>query len=148
MSAAESIPRPVSAATRKVMQANRGRDTAPELAVRSQLHALGLRYRVSTPLSFDRRRRSDIYFSRAGLHVFVDGCYWHGCPSHFVQPKTNVDFWRNKIRGNVERDADTNVRLAALGFEVMRFWEHSDPMLIAELIRDRYFLLVGAGVTK
>ena len=82
------------------MQANRGRDTMPELAVRSRLHALGLRYRVATPLPFDRRRRADIFFSRAGLYVFIDGCYWHGCPEHFVEPKTNVDFWRTKIDGN------------------------------------------------
>jgi DNA mismatch endonuclease (patch repair protein) len=120
------------------MQANRGRDTSPELAVRSRLHALGLRYRVATPLPIDRRRRADVYFSRVGLYVFIDGCYWHGCPDHYIEPKTNVDFWRAKIEGNRLRDVDTTVRLQALGYEVLRFWEHSDPEQIAREIADRY----------
>lgn len=128
----------VMPAIRRTMQANRGRDTAPELAVRSKLHALGLRYRVASPLPFDRRRRADIYFSRVGLYVFIDGCYWHGCPEHFVQPKTNVDFWRNKIGGNRLRDLDTTSRLEELGFEVRRFWEHSDPAVVAEQIYVHY----------
>src|SRR4051794_306972 len=71
---------PVSAAARRTMQANRGRDTAPELAVRSALHRLGWRFRVDVPLPFDRRRRADIVFSRVGLYIFIDGCFWHGCP--------------------------------------------------------------------
>jgi DNA mismatch endonuclease (patch repair protein) len=130
---------PVSPATRRVMQANRGRDTSPELAVRSRLHARGLRYRVATPLQFDRRRRSDIYFSRAGLYIFIDGCYWHGCPEHFIEPKTNVEFWRTKIEGNRRRDVDTTSRLIELGFHVLRFWEHCDPAVVVEEICDRYF---------
>jgi DNA mismatch endonuclease, patch repair protein len=123
------------------MQANRGRDTSPELAVRSLLHASGLRYRVATPLPFDRRRRADIYFSRVGLYVFIDGCYWHGCLDHYVEPKTNVDFWRSKIEGNRSRDLDTTARLHALGYDVLRFWEHSDPEWVAREIADRYVFL-------
>lgn len=133
-------PPAVSPAVRRNMQANRGRDTSPELAVRKRLHAMGLRYRVSTPLPFDRRRRADIYFSRARLYVFIDGCYWHGCPEHFVQPKTNVDFWATKIRGNSERDADTTAQLRSRGYEVLRFWEHEAPDLVADAIRDRYLV--------
>lgn len=140
MNAAESTPPAVSPAVRRNMQANRGRDTSPELAVRRRLHAMGLRYRVATPLPFDRRRRGDIFFSRAGLYVFIDGCYWHGCPMHFVQPKTNVEFWRTKIHGNTERDADTTTQLRSLGYEVLRFWEHDDPDVIADEIRGRYLL--------
>src|SRR5262245_36128658 len=74
---------PVAAATRRTMQANRGRDTGPEIALRSLLHRAGLRFRVDLPLPFDRRRRADIVFTRVGLYVFVDGCFWHGCPEHF-----------------------------------------------------------------
>ena len=138
MSAAAPTPPAVSPAVRRNMQANRGRDTSPELAVRTRLHAMGLRYRVGTPLPFDRRRRADIFFSRVRLYVFIDGCYWHGCPKHFVQPKTNVDFWHTKIHGNAERDADTTARLQSLGYEVLRFWEHDDPDLVAATIADAY----------
>lgn len=138
MNAAEMTPPSVSPAVRRNMQANRGRDTSPELAIRRRLHAMGLRYRVATPLPFDRRRRADIFFSRAGLYVFIDGCYWHHCPEHFVQPKTNVGFWRAKIEGNAVRDTDTTARLESLGYEVLRFWEHDDPEIVAEVIRERY----------
>jgi DNA mismatch endonuclease (patch repair protein) len=120
------------------MQANRARDTTPELAVRSRLHALGLRYRVASSLPFDRRRRADIFFSRVRLYVFIDGCYWHGCPDHFVQPKTNVDFWFTKIAANRDRDRDTTARLEELGFAVRRFWEHQDPMAVAAEIQAIY----------
>src|SRR3954447_928733 len=88
---------PVSAATRRTMQANRGRDTGPELAVRSALHRAGWRFRVDVPLPFDRRRRADVVFTRVGLYVFIDGCFWHGCPDHFVTPKTRTDFWLDKV---------------------------------------------------
>jgi DNA mismatch endonuclease (patch repair protein) len=128
----------VALATRRVMQANRGRDTSPELAVRSRLHALGLRFRVASPLPFDRRRRADIHFSSVGLYVFIDGCFWHGCHDHYTEPKTNVDFWRSKIEGNRSRDLDTTLRLNALGYDVLRFWEHSDPETVSREIAARY----------
>ena len=95
------------------MQANRGRDTGPELAIRSRVHRAGLRYRVDCALPFDRRRRADLVFTRVGLYVFVDGCFWHGCPEHFVTPKTRTDFWLTKIEGNQRRDRDTDVRLGS-----------------------------------
>ena len=139
MNGAEPTPPPVSAGVRRNMQANRGRDTSPELAVRARLHSMGLRYRVATPLPFDPRRRADIFFSRIGLYVFIDGCFWHGCPEHFVQPKTNVDFWRTKIGANAARDLDTTSHLQALGFQVLRFWEHDEPGVVAKAIRERYF---------
>lgn len=125
------------------MQANRGCDTGPELAVRRLLHQRGLRYRVNYRCPELRRRTIDIAFPRAKLACFIDGCYWHGCPDHFVQPKTNVDLWRTKINGNRLRDVDTTTRLTALGFEVVRFWEHVDPVVVAKKIRDRYLLARG-----
>jgi len=108
------------------MQANRGRDTGPELALRRMLHARGLRYRVDHALPFDRRRRADIVFTRARVAVFVDGCFWHGCPEHGTTPRTNSTFWAAKIARNRARDADTDARLAEAGWTVLRFWEHED----------------------
>ena len=129
---------PVTPAVRRNMQANRGRDTQPELLLRSILHAQGLRFRVCQPLPFDRRRRADITFTRVGLYVFVDGCFWHGCPDHFVEPKTRKDFWLAKIRGNQLRDLDTETQLRAEGFTVLRFWEHEDPSVVASQIEAVY----------
>ena len=128
----------VTEAIRRTMQANRGRDTGPELAVRSILHARGLRFRVNQPLPFDRRRRADLTFSRARLFVFVDGCFWHGCPDHFVEPRTRRDFWLDKIRGNRSRDIDTRNRLEELGATVLRVWEHDDPTAAADAIEATY----------
>lgn len=79
------------------MVANRRRDTSPELALRSALHRSGLRFRVDQPLPFDRRRRADIVFPRQKIAVFVDGCFWHGCPEHYSAPKANADLWREKV---------------------------------------------------
>lgn len=118
---------PVSAAARNTMLANRGRDTGPELAIRSRLHRNGLRYRVDMSLPFDRRRRADLVFTRVGLYVFVDGCFWHGCPEHFTLPKTRTDFWLAKIEGNRRRDRDTDLRLMRSGLTPLRLWEHTDP---------------------
>jgi DNA mismatch endonuclease (patch repair protein) len=128
----------VAPATRRTMQANRGRDTGPELALRSILHARGLRFRVNQPLPFDRRRRADLTFTRVGLYVFVDGCFWHGCPEHFVAPKTRNDFWLGKIRGNRVRDAETTRRLEELGATVVRGWEHEDPAVVADAVETAY----------
>lgn len=120
------------------MQANRGRDTAPELALRSLLHQAGMRFRVDLALPFDRRRRADIVFTRVGLYVFVDGCFWHGCPEHFVMPKTRRDFWAAKIEGNRARDRDTDQRLHNAGLSVVRIWEHSPPNEAVRIVLDRY----------
>lgn len=120
------VPTASSPAARATMQANRGRDTGPELALRRQLHARGLRYRVDHPLPFDRRRRADIAFTRAKVAVFVDGCFWHGCREHGTTPRTNTDFWAAKIARNRERDVDTDAQLVQAGWTVLRFWEHED----------------------
>lgn len=120
------------------MQANRGRDTGPELALRSLLHQAGMRFRVDLPLPFNRRRRADIVFTRVGLYVFVDGCFWHGCPDHFVLPATRRDFWRAKIDGNRMRDADTDRRLIESGLFVLRVWEHQPAAEAVVEVVQRY----------
>ena len=131
----EVAPPPASsAAARATMVANRRRDTGPELALRRALHARGLRYRVDHPLPFDRRRRADVVFPRARVAVFVDGCFWHGCPEHGTMPKANRAFWRDKIARNRARDADTDRRLADLGWTVLRFWEHEDVERAADAV--------------
>lgn len=117
------------------MLANRRRDTSIELAVRRLLHAAGARYRVDfAPDPTNRRRRADIVFARAKVAVFMDGCFWHGCPEHFVPPRSNTEYWGPKIARNMERDRETTERLEALGWTVMRFWEHEDPLEAAGTI--------------
>ena len=117
------------------------RDTNPELELRRILHARGLRFRVDRPVLTDRRRRADIVFAPAKVAVFVDGCFWHGCPEHASWPKSNERFWREKIETNRRRDLDTNERLLSDGWEVVRVWEHEDMAAAAdrieELVRDR-----------
>jgi DNA mismatch endonuclease (patch repair protein) len=127
---------------RRRMQLQRERDTGPEMTVRRRLHALGLRYRVDVPIVPGTRRRADIVFSRARVAVFVDGCFWHGCPEHGRRDHaTNGWYWPDKIRGNVARDADTTERLEAAGWIVMRFWEHDDLVVaaddVARMVRGR-----------
>ncbi|MGE7385419.1 very short patch repair endonuclease [Streptomyces sp. NPDC004126] len=113
-----------SPGNRRSMLGNRSRDTSPERALRSLVHARGLRYRVAAKPLPKMRRTADLVFGPTKVAVFVDGCFWHGCPQHFVPPKTNPDYWSEKISGNVRRDRETDDRLAAEGWLVLRFWEH------------------------
>jgi len=130
-----------SSAVRTIMKANRSRDTKPELALRSATHSLGLRYRVDTPPIQELRRRADLVFSKARVAVFSDGCYWHGCPDHYRAARRNDEFWNEKITKNRARDQDTDARLLAAGWLVIRVWEHEDPTeaasRIAQAVRGR-----------
>lgn len=128
------------------MQGNRRRDTRPELELRSQLHALGLRFRVDFPPLAGVRNRADIVFTRAKLVVFVDGCFWHGCPTHFVIPKTNRDYWIAKIRRNQERDRSTDEVLRAAGWMVIRIWEHESLNDSVERIVETWRRRLGRSV--
>jgi DNA mismatch endonuclease (patch repair protein) len=116
-----------SPAVRAVMRANKGRDTRPELAVRSAAHSLGLRYRVGVSPLTGLRRTADLVFPRAKVAVFVDGCFWHGCPEHHRPATRNAEFWTAKIEGNIARDADTDAQLRQAGWTVIRIWEHEPP---------------------
>lgn len=112
--------------SRNSMLSNRRRDTSPELAVRRRVHAASLRYRVDfAPLG--GRRKADIVFTRKRVAVFIDGCFWHGCPEHATFPKRNSDYWLPKLARNVERDRDTDHSLRGAGWTVLRFWEHESP---------------------
>lgn len=116
-----------SEAVRAVMKANRGRDTRPELALRSAVHALGLRYRVGTRPLPRLRRTADLIFPRIKVAVFLDGCFWHGCPEHYRPSRINASFWTTKITDNQKRDLDTDRQLADAGWTVIRVWEHENP---------------------
>jgi DNA mismatch endonuclease (patch repair protein) len=117
------------------MQSNRSRDTQPELALRQLLHARGLRYRVDVRPVAGLRRRADIVFTKKKVAVFIDGCFWHGCPVHGSSTfKSNAAFWEAKIARNRERDAETTRELAAQGWRVMRFWEHDDAKAVVPII--------------
>ena len=106
------------------MSRQRNRDTRPELTLRRELHARGMRYRVAYAVPGNRRRSIDIAFVRVRLAVFVDGCFWHGCPSHGTWPATNPEWWEKKIKMNRARDADTDRLLREHGWESLRLWEH------------------------
>ncbi|MGW2728497.1 very short patch repair endonuclease [Streptomyces sp. NPDC001494] len=121
--------------TRASMQANRSRDTRPELALRRAVHALGLRYRVATRPIPTLRRTADLVFPRQKVAVFLDGCFWHGCPEHHTKAARNSDYWQAKVRRNRERDLDTTERLAAAGWLVLRFWEHEDLAAAALVVQ-------------
>jgi DNA mismatch endonuclease, patch repair protein len=125
-----------SDASRKIMRANRSRDTRAELAVRRLVHAAGLRYRVNVRPEPDFRRTADILFRQARVVVLIDGCYWHGCPEHFKMPSTNRGYWEDKIRRNRLRDIETTRLFEARDWMVLRFWEHEAPSTIAANIVD------------
>lgn len=109
------------------MSRTRSRDTGPEMAIRRLLHAAGYRYRVNLRVERSLRRTVDVAFTSSRVAVFVDGCFWHRCPLHYVEPKTRSEFWRAKISRNVERDQETTAALNDAGWTVLRFWEHASP---------------------
>ncbi|MGQ0737081.1 MAG: very short patch repair endonuclease [Acidobacteriota bacterium] len=129
-----SRPTASSPEIRRRMQATPRRDTPCELAVRSAVHAMGLRFRVDWPLP-GTRRRADLAFLGTKVAVFIDGCFWHGCPMHASWPKANASWWRHKIETNIHRDRNTDALLIAAGWKVLRFWEHENGELAAQAIR-------------
>lgn len=129
----KKTPRASSPAARKRMLSTRGRDTQCELAIRALVHRNGLRFRVDWPIP-GTRRRADLAFVSPRLLVFIDGCFWHGCPKHGTWPKANAQWWRRKIQDNARRDRDTDKRLKRDGWTVLRFWEHDDSARAADRI--------------
>ena len=119
---------PSSPETSRRMAKVRQQGTDAEIALRSELYRRGLRYRVGYEVLKKPRRVADVAFPGLKIAVFVDGCFWHGCPEHATWPKRNAEFWRQKIKTNRLRDADTNSRLQKIGWTVLRFWEHESPI--------------------
>ncbi len=119
---------------RAVMIGNRSRDTRPEWAVRRAVHRRGLRYRVDARPVPAVRRRADLVFSSARVAVFVDGCFWHGCPQHYVASKTNAAWWGDKIERTRQRDLETDELLNSHGWAVVRVWAHEPSKSVAAII--------------
>jgi DNA mismatch endonuclease (patch repair protein) len=118
------------------MQGNRSKDTRPELAFRSALHRLGLRYRVHMAPVPGLRFRADVVFTRAEVACEVRGCLWHRCPECAIGiPRTNNAYWTVKLDGNVARDARNAAALAAAGWTLVVVWEHEDPVAAAHRVR-------------
>ncbi|MFF7022668.1 very short patch repair endonuclease [Streptomyces klenkii] len=123
------------------MQAIRNKDTKPEQLIRRLVHAQGLRYRLHARPLPDLRRTADLVFRPAKVAVFIDGCYWHGCPEHYLAPRVNAGYWSDKVARNMARDRDTDERLIEAGWLVLRFWEHESSddcsLKIAATVRRR-----------
>lgn len=123
------------------MSTQLSKNTRIELQLRSALHARGLRYRIHRRPLQAVRRHADIVFSRAKVAVYVDGCFWHGCPQHATWPRRNAAFWRDKIETNIQRDQETDRSLVEAGWIPVRVWEHDavDEAAdrIARLVRSR-----------
>jgi len=117
-------PAASSAVVRRVMRSVRRRDTAPEVELRRMLYSKGLRYRIDARPEKLLRCKADLVFRRHRLCIFVDGCFWHGCPEHGRVPQTNADWWQEKIADNRSRDSRQQNALESLGWTVLRFWEH------------------------
>ena len=105
---------------RRTMQAIKGRNTKPEMIVRSYLFSKGLRFRVNvgklpgTP---------DIVLKKWKCAIFVNGCFWHGHQGCFILPKTNTEFWENKIQRNINRDRKNIIKLESMGWRTLVVWE-------------------------
>lgn len=127
------------------MQRQRRRDTAPELAIRRILHAQGVRFFVDRKVLPELMARVDIVFPRKHVAVFVDGCFWHRCPQHGTLPRTNTEWWAQKLARNVDRDTRTNHVLQDAGWTVIRAWEHEAPETVARRVRD---VVVGEDLAR
>lgn len=130
------MPRPASSSSNasRRMAKVRQKGTDAEVALRQEMHRIGLRYRIDYEILRKPRRVADVAFPGRKIAVFVDGCFWHGCPEHATWPKQNAEFWREKIEANRRRDADTDERLRSLGWTVLRFWSHESPTEAAQTV--------------
>ena len=124
----------VSEHTRRTMRANRGKETAPERALRAALRAAGLTgYRKNVSAL---PGRPDVVIPRLRIAVFVHGCFWHGCRrcARNLRPATNSRYWEAKIAMNRERDERNRAALAERGYEVVTLWECEFKERLAEVV--------------
>jgi len=121
-------PVPTSAAATRFGKSNARGDTLPEAQLRSELHRLGFRFRKNRRLEIGGGAvRPDVVLVGARVAVFVDGCFWHGCPDHARKPRSNADYWGPKLDSNIERDRRVDRALTEAGWRVVRIWEHEAP---------------------
>lgn len=128
-------PAPPTESVRARMRNTPQRDTPFEVAVRSEAHRRGLRYRVDARVEGVSRSRPDLVFPSARLAVYLDGCFWHWCPEHSTRPKHNESWWTEKLLSNVQRDRRHVREFAEAGWMTLRFWEHEDPNDIVDVIQ-------------
>lgn len=119
------------------MKGNKGRDTVPEIAVRSALHSMGLRFRKNARPVKGLRCTADVVFPRERVAVFIDGCFWHSCPEHGRVPTKDRTYWSEKLERNVARDARNNGALEAAGWAVLRYWEHERIEEVVAKVREQ-----------
>lgn len=119
----------------EIMSHVKSKDSKAERALRSALHKKGLRFRLHRRIE---GITVDIVFPGSRVAVFVDGCFWHGCPKHATYPKTNQDYWLPKLAENKERDERQTKRLQESGWKVIRLWEHDclppAPRVVARIM--------------
>ena len=131
---------PDTATRRRMLRVGQA-NTAAEVAIRRILFARGLRYRVDHKPVQSLRTKADLAFLGPRVAVYINGCFWHGCPDHGTWPKKNEVFWRRKIEANVARDKRIDAALEATGWMVVRVWEHESPETAADrierLVRNR-----------
>lgn len=128
------MPNPRDEHVRRRMERQGRRDTKPELALRRELHQRGLRYRIDVAAVAGMRNRADLVFGPSRVAVYVDGCFWHMCPEHFIPPRNNAEWWRAKLEANVERDRRTDKLLRDAGWLPIRVWEHADVVEAADWV--------------
>jgi DNA mismatch endonuclease (patch repair protein) len=137
-------PQPTSPDVSKRMRRNPRRNTKPEVALRSELHRRGFRFRKDLPIRAPGRIvRADVAFTRVRLAVFVDGCFWHACPVHGNQPKANAEYWQPKLARNIARDRAVDEALREAGWQVLRAWEHEEPADVADRVATAILLETG-----
>ena len=128
-------PPPTDKKTRDRMKRQARRDTKPETLLRGELTKRGLRgYRKDYPPLKELRSKPDLVFTRQKIAIYVHGCFWHGCPDHQRKTKSNVKWWADKIKANKQRDVASAAALEAVGWKVVRVWEHEAPNEAADQI--------------
>ena len=136
-----TYPHPSSNGISAIMRANRKRDTGPELRLRSELHARGLRFRANHMVEVSGLRvRPDVVFTRHKVAVFVDGCFWHSCRWHGTKPRANTGYWLPKLARVADRDRLVKRQLARAGWTVIRIWEHVESGRAADLVSQALML--------
>ena len=105
----------------EIMSAVRSKDSGIELKFRKALRKLGYRFRQN---AVDYFGKPDIVIKKIKTVVFIDSCFWHGCPKHCRMPATRIKYWVNKIERNKKRDRQVKRRYTKEGWKAVRFWEH------------------------
>lgn len=144
ISAGNRAPAPLNEHVARQMRAMPRRDTAIEVALRRELHRIGLRYRTHVRAL---PGRPDIAFTRAKIAIFVDGCFWHKCPTHGTAPKNNGSWWAAKLNENVARDQRKDQKLRDMGWQAVHVWEHEDPVIAAAAIRQLWHERIRSAAT-